>query len=459
MARRITGRRPRRRRTPIKKGPFLWILGLIVVAALAAGGILLFEGEKPDISLAANITHLGGKQKIPLKVTDKRSGIKEIVVSLVQDNKTSELYKKSFVRKGYFSRAGQVEFSDTFVFDSKKAQAQDGAAEFLVTARDFSLRGLLQGNVTEIRLPITVDTKPPKISIIHSQKYIRPGGSGIIIYSLPEPASRHGVQIDDRFFPGYPLEPGSTKRFIAYIGLHWDQKKVETAQVMAVDLAGNQGKAGFTMKIKKIADKKDRINVGDSFLKRKIPEFQEHYPEMTGSLLENYLFANNEVRTKNNQTIKKICTESVGERLWENSFLRMPGAGKAGFADQRTYYYQGKPIDHQVHLGMDIASTARVEIKAANRGKVIFTDYLGIYGNTIILDHGQGLFSLYSHLSRIDVQVGDMVEQGTIIARSGATGMAGGDHLHFSILVHGTFVTPIEWWDQHWIDVNVNDNL
>ncbi len=459
MARRITGRAPRKRRNPLKKGPILLFLSLLLLAALAGGGVILFEGEKPAISLQEKITHLGNRRTIAFGVEDRRSGIREVTVSLLQKGRATQLYKKTFERRAYFSRAGEEKLSDKLLFDGKKAGAADGKAELLITACDFSLRGMLRGNRSELRLPVTVDTKPPKITLIHSQRYIRPGGSGVVVYSLSEEAPHHGVRIDDALFPGFPLEPGSKKRYVAFIALPWNTKAVGNSWVFAEDAAGNNGKSGFTMKIKKVADKRDRINVGDSFLKRKIPEFQEHYPEMSGSLLDQYLFVNNRVRKQNNETIRKICSRSGSERLWENSFSRMPGAGRAGFADQRTYYYKGKPIDHQVHLGMDIASTARVEIKAANRGKVVFAQYLGIYGNTVILDHGQGVFSLYSHLSRIDVREGDAVESNTVIGRSGATGMAGGDHLHFSILINGIFVSPVEWWDQHWIDVNINDVL
>jgi murein DD-endopeptidase MepM/ murein hydrolase activator NlpD len=132
---------------------------------------------------------------------------------------------------------------------------------------------------------------------------------------------------------------------------------------------------------------------------------------------------------------------------------------KASFADHRTYFYQGNEIDKQVHLGIDLASTRRAEIKAANRGKVIFADYLGIYGNTVILDHGQGIFSLYSHLSEIKTSVDEIKEKGIVIGLSGTSGMAGGDHLHFSILVNGLFVNPVEWWDQQWISLNIDEIL
>jgi murein DD-endopeptidase MepM/ murein hydrolase activator NlpD len=137
----------------------------------------------------------------------------------------------------------------------------------------------------------------------------------------------------------------------------------------------------------------------------------------------------------------------------------MAGSRMAGFAEHRTYYYKNEEIDQQVHLGVDLASTKRAEIKAANRGNVIFADYLGIYGNNIILDHGQGVFSQYSHLSQIGVAVGELIEKGAPIGLSGATGMAGGDHLHFSILINGIFVTPLEWWDQQWLQLNIEDIL
>jgi murein DD-endopeptidase MepM/ murein hydrolase activator NlpD len=137
----------------------------------------------------------------------------------------------------------------------------------------------------------------------------------------------------------------------------------------------------------------------------------------------------------------------------------MAGSRMAGFAEHRTYYYNNAEIDQQVHLGIDLASTKRADIKAANRGNVVFAEYLGIYGNTIILDHGQGIFSLYSHLSQIGVAVGELVDKGAIIALSGASGMAGGDHLHFSVLINGIFVTPLEWWDKQWLQLNIEDIL
>ena len=90
---------------------------------------------------------------------------------------------------------------------------------------------------------------------------------------------------------------------------------------------------------------------------------------------------------------------------------------------------------------------------------MVYADYLGIYGNVVILDHGQGVFSLYAHLSRIEVAVGDLVKKGSKLGISGNTGMAGGDHLHFAILVNGIFVNPLEWWDKSWLRLNIEQYL
>ena len=98
-------------------------------------------------------------------------------------------------------------------------------------------------------------------------------------------------------------------------------------------------------------------------------------------------------------------------------------------------------------------------ILAANAGRVVYADDLGIYGGCVLIDHGLGVTSLYGHLSQIDVSPGDRVKRGQSLGRSGASGLAGGDHLHFAILVGGTYVDPLEWWDPKWVASNVEQRL
>lgn len=448
---------PRKTKSKIGRIFFFFLL-FFVLAAAALAAIILFETEKPLVTLKEKPGYLGQESAIPFQVADSKQGIRTMIVTIEQDGRSVELFRENFQRRTWFYGAGPSETGGTAMFDNSKAKLEDGDAELVITARDFSLNGMLRGNEASSRYPVIIDTRIPRVTLEHTQRYILPGGSGIVVYDLSESPARQGVEVNDDFFPGFPL-PNTEHRYIAYIALDWDTEKIRTSRVVAADMAGNTGQAVFSMVLKQADYKKDRITVSDGFLNAKMPEFEQYYPEMQGSLLDKYLFTNNEVRGRNAAAIKQLCSSPEPDQLWMDSFLRMAGAPKAGFADQRTYYYQGRPVDEQVHLGMDIASTAAVEIKAANRGKVIFADYLGIYGNTVILDHGQGVFSLYSHLSRIETEVGRMVDQGAVIGRSGATGMAGGDHLHFSMLIHGKFVNPIEWWDQHWIDVNIKDIL
>ena len=427
------------------------VLALLVVA------FFLFEFERPTLVLDKQLKYLGGTIELPLHVADKKSGIQSLRFTLTQGDKSAVLLERSFPRAAWFKPAGPQTLDEKVVIDAQKAGIKEGQAELVVSVRDFSLNGLFKGNETLQRIPVIMDTVAPRLALVHGQKILEPGSAGVVVYTVAEVPARHGVKIDDSFFPGFPTAKKDT--YIAYFALPWDAKAPAKTRVVAYDEAGNEGTVPFAAAFKRVPEKHDAINLSEQFLQQKMPEFRQHYPEMQGTLVEQYLYVNNQVRQANAQAIAKICAATDASQLWSDRFLRMPGSGRAGFADQRTYMYNGQAIDNQTHLGVDIASLERAEIRAANRGKVVFADYLGIYGNMVIIDHGQGVASLYSHLTSIDTSVGALVEKNQPIARSGATGMAGGDHLHFSMLVHGIFVTPIEWWDQHWIDVNIKAAL
>jgi murein DD-endopeptidase MepM/ murein hydrolase activator NlpD len=129
------------------------------------------------------------------------------------------------------------------------------------------------------------------------------------------------------------------------------------------------------------------------------------------------------------------------------------------FAEQRRYFVDGRRNSEATHYGYDLASTAAAPITATASGRVLYAGDLGIYGGCVLVDHGLGVTSLYGHLSRIDVEAGDSVRRGQQLGLSGATGLAGGDHLHFAILVGGTYVDPLEWWDPEWLRTHIEDRL
>ena len=443
-----------RHSTSRSKSTFLLFFLLLLIGSGAAAFFLFFEGEKPKLTLDSPQTYLGTQSMVEISSADGKSGLRHLRVRISQGEIVEELYFEEFPRNGFTGMVGQPQKTVKIPFNPADSGFQDGPAQIVLEAYDYSLRGLLKGNNTTVTRELSIDTTPPKVSILHSEQYINPGGSGIAIYRLTDPDITSGVQINDRFHPGFLVGDGRDDTFICYFALPYTANQLDTSFVVAVDPAGNKTQLPFTVIFKKKNFRQDKINVSDGFLDKKIPEFMQYYPEMSGTMVDKYLFTNNEIRIQNNNKISELCGSPHKQRLWESKFHRMPGSSRAGFADHRTYFYGSKPIDRQVHLGIDLASTRNAEVKAAEKGIVIYADYLGIYGNMVMIDHGQGIFSLYSHLSQIDVAPNDQVDKLT-----GTTGMAGGDHLHFSMLVNGVFVTPIEWWDQHWIDVTIEDPL
>jgi murein DD-endopeptidase MepM/ murein hydrolase activator NlpD len=213
--------------------------------------------------------------------------------------------------------------------------------------------------------------------------------------------------------------------------------------------------------------KRSRIELDDRFVGRVVPEILEHSPELkiappqTGAdMITPFLSINGELRRINAGQIAALARKTSPSKLWDGPFVQLGNSKvEAAFADHRTYVYKGREVDQQVHLGFDLAVTSRVAILAANAGTVLNASWLGIYGNCIIIDHGMGVQSLYGHLSSFDVKVGDTVTKGQTIGRSGMTGLAGGDHLHFTMLVNGRMVNPVEWWDPHWIEDRVQRKL
>jgi murein DD-endopeptidase MepM/ murein hydrolase activator NlpD len=257
-------------------------------------------------------------------------------------------------------------------------------------------------------------------------------------------------------FPGAGAGLRDPELRVAFFALRYDQKPDPPMEVFARDPAGNQARAQFDRRVFPKVFRTSRIPLDDAFLSRVVPAILEQSPQVkasSGEPLASFLAINNELRRLNNLTIAELAKKSAPTMLWEGAFQPLGGSQiESSFADFRTYLYGGKEVDRQVHLGFDLAKTANSPVTCANNGKVIFARDLGIYGNAVIVDHGLGIQSLYAHLSSFGVGEGDEVKKGQTLGASGQTGLAGGDHLHFSMLVNGEFVNATEWWDPHWIE-------
>jgi murein DD-endopeptidase MepM/ murein hydrolase activator NlpD len=224
--------------------------------------------------------------------------------------------------------------------------------------------------------------------------------------------------------------------------------------VKARDEAGNEVVANFNLTVFPRQFRTRTLPVDDAFLGKVVPEILSHTPSLTdeGDLLKNYLAINRVLRAANNKSLAEMAARSQPRLLWKEPFRQLGNSQvEASFADHRLYVYKGREVDKQDHLGYDLATTAHAPVSASNDGVVLLADYFGIYGNTIVIDHGYGLLTVYGHLASFAVKAGDAVKSGQVIAQSDSTGLAAGDHLHFSVILQGEQVDAREWWDGHWI--------
>ncbi len=440
----------------------LIILSLVIlVGAGVYAGLFLLEGSPPVISKEKVPKILGRDSRVSFKVEDDKSGIRAVYAELEQNGKSVLLGSKSVPVPEWWKGSGVKELEVSWNVRPLAEGLKDGKAILKIRAYDASLRRGLKGNESIMEIPITIDLSPPRIIPVSTVHNISTGGSGLVSFRVNEDVEKAGVWVGKLFFPAYKLTDAGQDAFAAMIALPFNAKKSIPVRIEAVDKAGNSAKSIVSCRIMKKQPRVDRIRITDGFLERKMPDFMARYPDLKGSLLQVFLEVNTRMRQDDNDQIRKICSAGAGspQIMWHGAFKRMPGALRAGFADYRHYFYKGKEIGQAYHMGVDIASVAHAPVPAANEGQVVFADYLGIYGNTIIIDHGLGLFSMYSHLSAMRVSKGDRVRKGDTIGNTDMTGLAGGDHLHYGMLVNGVFVNPKEWWDKRWIKDHITANL
>ena len=350
-----------------------------------------------------------------------------------------------------------------------------GPATVVVRATRPVLFGLREAS-SEAAVEVEVRLDPPRLAPLSRFHYVNHGGAEFIVYRVSPTDAESGVEVGDRFYPGYAAAgvgnaggaggiglEGADGLRVAFFALAHDQDLGTPMRLYARDPAGNESRAPFDHRVFDREFRRSRLSVGERFLRRVVPRIAANAPELAdedvheasdlADLVDLYLFINGELRRRNSATVTALAAETEPRWRWEGPFRQLANSQvESGFADHRTYLHEGEEIDQQVHLGFDLASTANAPIRAANAGRVIFAEYLGIFGNCVVLDHGMGLQSLYAHLSTIDAAVGDDVARDDVIGLSGQTGLAGGDHLHFAMLLHGQPVTPVEWWDANWIE-------
>ncbi|MFO7765675.1 MAG: M23 family metallopeptidase [Pelovirga sp.] len=424
------------------------LLIIIVISAVIAAVAYFRDTAPPQVSITPETGPVSPQTTLTLAITDEGVGIKEVQAHLVQGDLRVRLGRETFPTA---TQSAQIEFN------LKDLQLREGVFTIEVSAGDHAIYRLGKGNIEDTSFELTFDSRPPAISVISRAHNFTRGGSGLVTFSLNEPVDRVGVFFDDYFFPAYLQDSGM---YVAAVTFPHDLDPNDfVPRIVAVDLAGNERQAGIYYRANNRLFRQRQINITDNFLDMTLPEFVNQVPEFD-TPIETFLYINQELRKENRLAVAAMAADTHPQPLWDGVFLRQPRAAPQGlFADQRTYLYKGREIDQTVHLGYDLASVAQAEIIAANSGKVIFRDVLGIYGLCVVIDHGLGIQTLYAHMSRSEVEIGQVINRGDVIGRSGVTGLAGGDHLHFEVLVGGIPVQPIEWWDANWQHNNIDSKL
>ena len=451
------------------------ILALALLAAVALGAGLYVgagRGAGPAIEIHEPARFIGLQAQLEVTIDPGDAELTAVAAVIEQNGVTVPIFSLSAPDDSRITQEtdSRIRISRSLTRDAYR-ELVEGPASISVEATHARLFGLRERSATA-RHDVEARFTPPRLSIASSFHYVNHGGAELVVYRVNPPDVESGVRVGDHFYRGYPASAAgvdtsdATLRVALFALLH-DQELDTPIRLYARDGAGNETEANFDHRVFPRRFRRSRLGIGDRFLARVVPGIMARSEVFSSiplppdaGLLEQYLAINGPLRRLNGERIRELAAQTAGERLWSEPFRQLANSQvESGFGDHRTYVYDGREVDQQVHLGFDLSVTANVPILAANAGRVVWADYLGIFGNCVIVDHGLGLQSLYAHLSSIGVRTGDAVAIDDELGRSGMTGLAGGDHLHFTMLLNGEPITPVEWWDPHWIEDRVTRKL
>jgi len=449
-----------------EKRPF-WRRGVwVLMAALAVIVALCWfrVGPEPVVSIEPGLPAIGPSTPVKVTLEEPSRGLGDLKIELVQGERSALLMEESLESRAFWKFWGprtQSRSYDLTLGPETLEGLEEGKATLVVTAGRAST-WLRHPKPLRTQLELPVHLRPPSLDVLGGPYYATQGGSGLVVYQVGASSARDGVQSGKWWFPGYPLPGGNEGERFCLFGAPYDLEDGEAIRVLAADELGNEIDLPFLAQLEVKPLKTDTIPLDDGFLARVVPRIQAETPHLrpSGELLADYLEINRNLRKSNGEELMRLAEDTVPDFLWKGAFRQLPGSQvMSSFSDRRTYVYKGENVDQQDHLGFDLASTRQAPVPASNAGKVVLARYFGIYGRTVVLDHGYGLMSLYAHLSSLAVEEGQMVKLGEVLGRTGATGLAGGDHLHFTLLLHGLAVNPVEWWDGKWIERRVQASL
>jgi len=438
---------------------FALLLAVCALVALVWAALAYFDRSAPAIEVSMPTEAIGRKTPLTVKASEPKHGVRSLRILILQGERTQVLHDEDSGARPFWKFWGHggapAEISKTVTLGPETVKGlTEGQATLRVEARNASWSGMGAGRETVQTLEKDVLLAPPRIELVSSNHIIRRGGSEAALWRPGPTAAESGVRVGASQFPGRPGPGGPEGLLFTFFAWPDDAPPGAAPVLYARDRAGNEATSSIPCQMIERRFREATIPLEPAFLERVVPEIQSHTPSLapTGDRLKDFLAINGPLRRENAREIGELAEHSPSQLLWSGPFRQLgSSAVQAGFADRRSYTWNGAIVDRQTHLGYDLASVTQAPVGASNSGVVVLAKWHGIYGNTVILDHGFGLLSLYAHLSSISVEVGQKVQRGQTLGRTGMTGLAAGDHLHFSMYVDGASVDPTEWWDAHWI--------
>ena len=443
-----------------KKSNFGSVMVTVMFIGIIGGVIYLynsamFERDVPMIEIEnSGYWNL----RAPLKINiDDASGLMEYKVTLKSGEEVFELANEQFL-----TPQGKQTLE---LKTPKRAYAlKNREVTVSVEAKDASKWNFFGGNSAEKRITLQIDKKRPYISTIASSYRILKGGSAVVIFKAQDD-NMEEFYVETNFGKRFKAQPFYKEGYYVTL-LAWPvtTEKIFSAYIIAKDSAGNVSKSKVPVIPYNKTYKFSHINLSDNFLNGKVSDLAYSYGvEDDADLIGRFKFVNEEMRKSNEDVIHEI-TSHVSDKMVNNFPIKKVYPLKnaqvvAQFGDHRVYSYHGEQVSEAYHLGLDLASNAMSPIKTQNPSTVAFADENGIYGNMLALYHGLGLYTIYGHCSTFMVSEGDSVRSNSTIAKTGRSGYAMGDHLHFGVLVQGIEVRPQEWMDQDWIRKTITDPM
>lgn len=438
----------RNKKSPVGK----ILLVLIIIGAVFIYTSPLFEREAPTVKID-NDGYWNLKTPITVSMSDV--GIKSYKITFISGEDETVLKNEQLI-------APQSDVNVTIKSPRTAYRLKSKEATLRVEVTDASNWNFMKGNSAIKEYKLYIDKKRPQSNIISNSYKITKGGSALVIFKVTDENLKEiYIETDS----GKKFKPQPFYKDGYYISLLAWPIKSDTfrATVVSSDFAENVSKTHIPLYIKQKKYRVSNIKISDNFLKGKIAQLAEEFEDTYGveDPIEQFKIINENVREKNEKRIHELSSfvsDELVDDFRVNKMYPLKNAQVvASFGDHRKYFYNNKKISESYHLGLDLASNAMATIKPKNGGKVVYSDYNGLYGNMPMIDHGLGLYTLYGHCSSTKVGADESIGANTDIANTGKSGYAMGDHLHFGVLVQGVEVRPAEWMDNQWIKLNITD--